>query len=974
MIEHSYFNTFLCFVRNIVMAYIVYAVCRMVFLFENYATFGDALSELDVTKVLTGCWYFDSSAIAYTMALYVLMMLVPCHLKENHSWHLVTKWVYLIIMMVAVIANFCDAVYYPYTGRRSTLSVFTEFGNDSNIAGIIGIEIVNHWYLVLLAAGLFYAMYKLYAMPVTSSKSFENINVSGHLRWEQIKRDKFISYYITGIVILALSAWITIIGMRGGATAATRPITLSNANQYVNHPSQAALLLNTPFAMIRSSNHNGFVDPKYYDEDTLDRLYTPIVTPKDTAAFRPKNVVVFIIESMAREYIGAFNDSLEGGNYKGYTPFLDSLIKESLTFDYSFCNGRKSIDAMPSILSSIPMFVEPYFVSSTSLNEVGGLAECLRRKGYNTSFVHPADNGSMGFEAFARATQFERYLGRDEYSNSGDPEFDGTRDYDGRWGIWDQPFMRFWQKDINRTPEPFMSTIFTATSHHPFHIPDEYKERFPEEELEIHKCIRYVDMALEEFFSNAKQQPWYENTLFVICGDHTNQTNHAEYQTDLGVYSSPVIFFDPSGEMPRGRRHAIAQQIDVMPTILNWLHYDEPYLAYGIDVINTPDEETWAVNYNNGIYQMVKNGWMLQFDGERSTALYNIKNDWMLHDNKLNSPTALTDSIRQDYEQWYKALIQSYMSRMVENRLIARKGSTTREKVTNSTNWANDSLWYQPSTNRDPGKVDVLYFVSTEVLSTKDSTGQVAWQSQLIPEDLNAMIHEVEWVEKNMFKGEDFNVWAPFYHQYTFDAIWQLDSLTMVEVTKDAISDACDAFDYYMEHANDGRPFILAGFSQGAVMAVNVLKHMTDEQYQRMIACYSLGCQVTAEDLRNPHIKAATGETDRGVVISFNSVQNTDAIWRHIAGNPATCINPVNWRTDETPATFTFKSTTNEVHVDQNRNVLVVKSDDPEFYYKYYDKATFFLDAGVSRDNLHHWDLQFYKDMIHDNALKRAKM
>lgn len=638
------------------MAYVVYMICRGVFLMENYSTFGNELSSLDLGSVMTGCWYFDSSAICYSLAIYLLLMMVPCHTKENPRWHNAIKWVYLVIMTIAIIANLCDSVYYPFTGRRSTLTVFTEFGNDSNIGGIVGYEMLNHWYLVLLTIVMVYGMYKLYRMPHRESLRLQD-------------RKQVITYYVSNLLLFAMMIWATVVGMRGGATAATRPITLSNANQYVNHPSQAALLLNTPFAMIRASNHNGFVDPKYYDSDKVEDIFSPVVMPHDSIAFRPKNVVVFIIESMAREYIGAFNDSLEGGKYKGYTPFLDKLIGESLTFDYSFCNGRKSIDAMPSILSSIPMFVEPYFVSSTSLNEVGGIADCLRRKGYNTSFVHPADNGSMGFEAFARATQFERYLGRDEYSNSGDPEFDGDRDFDGRWGIWDQPFMRFWQKDINRTQEPFMTTIFTATSHHPFHIPDEYKERFPEEELEIHKCIRYVDMALEEFFTNAKQQPWYQNTLFVICGDHTNQTNHAEYQTDLGVYSSPVIFFDPSGEMPRGRRHAIAQQIDVMPTLLSWLHYDEPYLAYGIDVINTPDEETWAVNYNNGIYQMVKNGWMLQFDGERSTALYNIKDDWMLHNNLINSGSAQTDSIRNDYEHWYKALIQSYMSRMVNNKL-----------------------------------------------------------------------------------------------------------------------------------------------------------------------------------------------------------------------------------------------------------------------------------------------------------------
>lgn len=371
---------------------------------------------------------------------------------------------------------------------------------------------------------------------------------------------------------------------------------------------------------------------------------------------------------MGREYIGAFNDTLEGGKYKGYTPFLDELISESLTYEYSFCNGRKSIDAMPSILSSIPMFVEPYFVSSTALNEVGGIAECLNKKGYHTSFVHGADNGSMGFEAFARSTRFQTYLGRDEYGSSY-PEFDGDRDFDGVWAIWDQLFMRYWLKELNKDQEPFLSTIFTATSHNPFQIPENYRSQFPEEELPIHKCIRYVDMALREFFDNARKQPWFENTIFVLCGDHTNQTNHASYQTDLGYFSSPIIFYDPSGEMPRGRRKAVAQQIDVMPTLLEWLHYDEPYLAFGKDLMNTPDSLSWAVNYYNDVYQMVKDDLLLQFDGEKTTAIYNIRDDWHLRNNLLQSPTAEIDSIRQDYETWYKAMIQSYMQRMIANDL-----------------------------------------------------------------------------------------------------------------------------------------------------------------------------------------------------------------------------------------------------------------------------------------------------------------
>lgn len=297
--------------------------------------------------------------------------------------------------------------------------------------------------------------------------------------------------------------------------------------------------------------------------------------------------------------------------------------------------------------------------------------------------------------------------------------------------------------------------------------------------------------------------------------------------------------------------------------------------------------------------------------------------------------------------------------------------SCTGVRTTNISAWSNDSLWYQSGNKFDTSKIDVIYFVSTEVLSAKDSQGNVAWQSQLIPSDLQAMKGEMAWVEKNMFY-DDFNYTAPLYHQYTFDAIWQLTPEKFDVVYYKVAREACESFDYYMECKNNGRPFILAGFSQGAMLTVDVLKHMTDRQFSQMIACYTLGYRLSAKDLQHPHIKAATGETDKGVVVSFNSTQTREAIWSFVSEGAATCINPVNWKTDATPATFTFDGTTNEVHVDQQTNVLLVKTDSADYFHRYYDAATFFLDAGVSRDNLHHWDLLFYSHMIHDNALKRA--
>lgn len=286
--------------------------------------------------------------------------------------------------------------------------------------------------------------------------------------------------------------------------------------------------------------------------------------------------------------------------------------------------------------------------------------------------------------------------------------------------------------------------------------------------------------------------------------------------------------------------------------------------------------------------------------------------------------------------------------------------------------WSDPERWYQSLKDFDPSDTDVLYLVSTEVLSARDRNGDVCWQSCLTVDDMAAIKGEIEWVEENMF-SDGFNLIAPYYHQMTFDALTGEGCVNKEEVYRNVASEVCEAFDYYMSHSNGGRPFVIAGFSQGAMLVLDLLRHMTDEQYSRMVACYMLGYRLSEADLAHPHIKAASDEGGTGVVISFNSTQTREAIWPLVSENAVTCINPLTWRTDSEPALFHYDGTANTVHVDSQTNVLLVKTDKPAYYHSFYDAAPFFLNAGVSRDNLHHWDLLFYSRQIHDNALLRAR-
>ena len=210
-----------------------------------------------------------------------------------------------------------------------------------------------------------------------------------------------------------------------------------------------------------------------------------------------------------------------------------------------------------------------------------------------------------------------------------------------------------------------MTAVFTASSHHPYAIPEKYKAQYPEEGIIIHKCIRYTDMAIGKFFEKASREPWFNNTIFVLTSDHTNLSDHAFYETDLGGFCSPIIIYEPGNvERQPEIQDKIAQQIDILPTIMGMLHYPMPYFGFGIDVLNTPAEDTWAVNYLNGIYQYVKQGHVLQFDGTQTKAVYALS-DSLMKQNLIGKVPQ-----QPQMERELKAIIQQYMTRMTQDRLI----------------------------------------------------------------------------------------------------------------------------------------------------------------------------------------------------------------------------------------------------------------------------------------------------------------
>lgn len=644
-------------VSNLCVVYLLFTFSRLVFLLVNWGLYADTMTWGHGLDMFGAGLIFDTTAILYTNALVILMMLFPLHWKERKGYYTVVRWIYVICNSVAIGANLCDCVYFPFTGKRTTASVFFEFSNEGvgGMAKIMGEQFIANWYLVVLAFFLSWVLWKVFR-PKTFSKV-----------------SSLPKYYALHTITLVVTIPLCVAGIRGGFTAAVRPITISNANQFVDRPIETGIVLNTPFAIYRTIDKKPLVTPNYMSDEEALALYSPIHTPTDSVAFTPKNVVVFILESFGKQHFGYYNKTLRGGTYQGYTPFLDSLIaNHAMTWQYSYANGRRSIEGMPSVLSSLPNYVEPLFLTPASLNHMSGLARELgEKKGYTTAFFHGAQNNSMGFQAFARTTGFKHYYGRTEYNE--DPNFNGDDDFDGTWAIWDEEFLQYYAQQMTKMQQPFMTAVFTASSHTPCVLPDRYKGKFPKGEDDVMECIAYSDHALKLFFETAKKQPWFKNTLFVITADHSSGCTDSFYRTTLGYYNVPIIFYAPSDNSLRGYdTERVVEQTDIMPTVLSYLHFDKPYLAFGKDMLGTPVDETHALHWvasSNG-YEFVKGPYALEFDGEKVTAAYRYRTDSVYAHNILKD---MPKDTLQGMTRQMKSIIQQYMQRMNNDQLVIKK-------------------------------------------------------------------------------------------------------------------------------------------------------------------------------------------------------------------------------------------------------------------------------------------------------------
>ena len=621
----------------------LYTVCRILFYLFNMGLFPGLNLHLFMIIMLGGL-RFDLSAVLYINLLFILFQLIPFKFRHLPNYQKRLDYLFYITNAIGLALNCIDFVYYRFTQRRTTVIVFDEFKNEQNYWQLAKHFFLDYYYILLI-------WILLIAVMVWLSKK---VKVSAP-KWSGLK------YYALNTIILAAFSGLTIIGLRSGIPPKQDfPLVPSDAGQYTIHPNDVVLVQNTPFCMLRTSRMQVYKKQNYFSEQELESIYTPIHRPDSVREFKKMNVVIIIVESLCKEALGYYNRQLDNGTYQGYTPFLDSLSEHSLVFMNSFANSKISIEASPAVLASIPSMQESFPQSFYSNNAINSLATCLSAKGYETVYAHGAPNGSMGLNAFAVMAGINKYIGKDEYGNDAD--------YDGVWGIWDHLFLPFFARECTKLHEPFLASVFTVTSHHPYKLPKELADQFAEGPIPIFRSLRYADYSLKKYFDEASKQPWFGNTIFLITGDHISGRYHEEYKTSLGAFGVPLIFYTPGKQIPARKDLRIAQQIDVMPTILNYLGYDKPYFAFGKDLFDDREDKI-AFNYIGNAFQLIWDDWVIQNNTSKTVSLFNQDSDPLLKNNLVGK----NDTIQVRMERKIKAIIQQHNNRMVDNRMLPER-------------------------------------------------------------------------------------------------------------------------------------------------------------------------------------------------------------------------------------------------------------------------------------------------------------
>jgi len=617
---------------------------RVVFYIMNFHLF----SSLNFSEVLLHFMYgmrFDLATIALANISYVLFSSLPTVVLNRPWYQLFLKYLFIVPNIILLAINMVDCKFYEFEGKRLTADFFNKEWLGNDFVTLLPEFIKDYWYAVLLFAVLTFLFIYLY--PKYSQNKFQN---------SPSKLYNIVVQSLLGVIIIGL----TIVLGRGGFQL--KPISIITAARYAA-PENIALVLNSPFTVIKTFGRQSLPNPEYFTEEELSKTFNPEQHYGDSLPMNKKNVVLIILESFGKEYSGFLNEKRTT-----YTPKFDSIMQLGLTCTQGYSNGKRSIEALPSIMSGIPSLMDNAFITSsyTSIH-IESIGSLLKKQGYYTAFYHGGKNGTMGFDNFIKLSGIENYFGLDEYPN--------LADNDGNWGIFDEPYLTYFCNEISQMQEPFFASVFTLSSHHPYQLPLSHQGKYPKGNLVNLESIGYADFSLGKFFQLAAKQPWFSNTVFVLCADHTAQADEEFYKSTMGKFAIPIVFYAPTDTALVGINNTTCQQADIFPSILDYLNYPGPFITFGHSIFDT-NAPRGAVSYSNGLYQLIHDNWVINFNGKHLISAEQLVDGKLIN---IYVTAQLPEKVTQT-EELLKAIIQQFNIRLEKNQMTVGKPATTKTK------------------------------------------------------------------------------------------------------------------------------------------------------------------------------------------------------------------------------------------------------------------------------------------------------
>ncbi len=606
--------------KRLFVAFGVMSLCRLLFFIFNYQAFSSIPIPNLLKSFASGVW-FDTSAIMYFLGIVILLHALPLAIRNKKWYQGLLKGLFMLGIFLLVLLNLIDIGYFTFTGKRSGFELIKLQGGGN---APIHTYLLDYWFLLLILVFMLWGVWKVY--PRVTYKP----NTTKPKRWLEL------------VLCVVLSAC-AFIGARGGV--GLKPLNTLDAAKMAG-ADLMPLTLNTPFQLLLTIEQVGVDRKTYLPNEKAAQLFNPYRTAVQPA-WAGKNVVLLIVESLGKEYVGFHQ------KHQQYTPFLDSLMEYSTVYEHAYANGTRSIEGIPAVLAGLPSWMQSDYINSFyQTNTLHGTGYYLAQNGYVTNFFHGGKNGTMSFDRFVATTQTGDYFGLNEYPNK-------DKDFDGNWGIPDEPYLQYVASTLTNQKQPFYSTVFTLSSHHPYELPPAYKNVFKGGPLPIHATIEYADFSLKQFFNTARLQPWYNNTIFIITADHTSESMVPYYQTSHGKFSIPLVVFDPS-KAKYTMVDSTMDQLGISHLILqNTLPKGTNYFSFFSGN---------AIQFIAGVYQLIKYPYVLKFNGEQTIGFYNINDDPEMTNNLMSTTQDSIQNTKNVLELQLKASIQQYNNRLIENK------------------------------------------------------------------------------------------------------------------------------------------------------------------------------------------------------------------------------------------------------------------------------------------------------------------